>query len=58
MVERFNGILTNMLSKCVQKHGRDWDKQLLYLLFAYRVAVQESTQDSPSSCCMGEMLEL
>ena len=47
MVEKFNGTLTNMLSKCVQKHGRDWDKQLPYLLFAYRVAVQESTQDSP-----------
>ena len=47
MVEKFNGTLINMLSKCVQKHGRDWDKQLPYLLFAYRVAVQESTQDSP-----------
>ena len=26
MVEKFNGTLINMLSKCVQKHGRDWDK--------------------------------
>ena len=47
MVEKFNGTLTNMLSKCVHKHVQDWDKQLPYLLFAYRVAVQESTQDSP-----------
>ena len=47
IVEKLNGTLTNMLSKCVQRHGRDWDKQLPYLLFAYRVAVQESTQDSP-----------
>ena len=36
-----------MLSKCVEKHGRDWDDHLPYLLFAYRVAVQESTQESP-----------
>ena len=24
-----------MLSKVVQKHGRDWDRHLAYLLFAY-----------------------
>ena len=47
MVEKFNGTITNMLSKCVEKHGRDWDKRIPYLMFAYRVAVQESTQDSP-----------
>ena len=36
-----------MLSKSVRKYGRDWDQHLPYLLFAYRVAVQESTQMSP-----------
>ena len=32
MVEKFNGTLTNMLSKCAQKHGQDWDKQLTFFL--------------------------
>ena len=36
-----------MLSKCVEKHGRDWDTHLPYLSFAYRVSVQESTRESP-----------
>ena len=36
-----------MLSKCVEKHGRNWDQQLPYVRFAYHVAVQESTQESP-----------
>ena len=44
LFERFNGTLTTMLSKCVEKKGRDWDAHLPYLLFAYHVAVQESTQ--------------
>ena len=47
MVEKFNSTIINMLSKCVEKHGRDWDKQLPYVMLAYRVAVQESTQESP-----------
>ena len=47
LVEKFNGTLVNMLSKSVSKYGRDWDQHLPYLLFAYRVAVQESTQMSP-----------
>ena len=47
LVEKFNGTLTNMLAKSVSKYGRDWDSHLPYLLFAYRAAVQESTQASP-----------
>ncbi len=42
-----DGLVISMLSKCVNKYGRDWDVHLPYLLFAYRVAVQESTQTSP-----------
>ena len=45
LVEKFNRTLVNMLSK--SKYGRDWDQHLPYLLFAYRVAMQESTQMSP-----------
>ena len=36
-----------MLSKCAEKNGKDWDKQLPYVLFAYRASVQESTKESP-----------
>lgn len=47
LVEKSNGTLTNMLSKSATKYGCDWDAHFPYLLFAYRVAVQESTQASP-----------
>ena len=47
LVEKFNSTLINMLSKSVGKYGRDWDKHLPYLLFAYRVTMQESTKTSP-----------
>ena len=47
LVEKFNSTLISMLSKSVGKYGRDWNKHLPYLLFAYRVAVQESTKASP-----------
>ena len=46
LVEKFNSTLVNMLPKSVDKHGRDWDTCLPYLVFAYRVAVQESTRAS------------
>ena len=36
-----------MLSKCVEKHGRDWNERLPYVLFAYRASVHESTRESP-----------
>lgn len=36
LVERFNGTLKNMLKKFVDESGRDWDKWLPFLLFAYR----------------------
>ena len=47
LVEKFNSTIISMLSKCVEKHGQNWDQQLPYVLFAYRVAVQASTQESP-----------
>jgi hypothetical protein len=47
LVERFNRTLTSMLAKTVEKNGRDWDRRLPYVLFAYRTAVQASTGESP-----------
>ena len=47
LVERFNRTLIGMLSKWVDKKGRDWDQQLPYVLWAYRVNPHDSTGESP-----------
>ena len=47
LIERLNRTLTSMLSKCETQYGRDWDKRLPYVLFAYCVSVHESTKESP-----------
>ena len=36
-----------MLAKTVEKSGANWDEKLPYVLFAYRVSLQESTKESP-----------
>ena len=36
LVERFNRTLKAMLNKLVRDEGKDWDRLLPYLLFAYR----------------------
>ena len=43
LVERFIQTLKAMLRKSATKDGKDWDKLLPYLLFAYREVPQEST---------------
>ena len=47
LVERFNQTLKLMLKKTLVKEGKDWDKLLPYLLFAYREVPQASTGFSP-----------
>ena len=47
LVEKMNSTVIAMLSKFVETSGRDWDKHLLYILFAYRAAVHDSTRESP-----------
>ena len=47
LVERYIRTLVDMLSKKVEQSGKDWDKQLPYVLFAYRTSSQESTKASP-----------
>ena len=42
MVERFNVTLKEMLRKSAQEDGKDWDKLLPYLLFAYTVTYLRS----------------
>jgi transposase InsO family protein len=47
LVEKFNSTLIGMVSKVVESSGRDWDRHLPFLLFAYRVSIHESTRESP-----------
>ena len=53
LVERFNQTLKAMLRKCVSEKGKDWDKLVPYLLFAYREVPQESTGFSPFELLYG-----
>ena len=52
LVERFNGTLKSMLRKTAVE-GKDWDKLLPYLLFAYREVPQASTGFSPFELMYG-----
>ena len=36
-----------MLSKTVEHYSQDWDRHFSYVLYAYRVSVQEATKESP-----------
>ncbi len=47
LVERFNRTLIDMLAQTVEKNGRDWDRHLPHVLFAYRAGPQESIKESP-----------
>jgi len=47
LVERFNQTLKSILRKTAKEEGKDWDKLLPYLLFAYREVPQSSTGFSP-----------
>ena len=53
LVERFNKTLKSMLRKAAVSEGKDWDKMLPYLLFAYREVPQASTGFSPFELLYG-----
>ena len=53
LVERFNQTLKAMLRKVAVEEGKDWDKFLPYLLFAYREVPQSSTGFSPFELLYG-----
>lgn len=44
MVERMNRIIRRYVSKVVCNHQKDWDKQLVFFLIAYRSIVNKSTE--------------
>jgi len=47
LVERFNRTLKQMLRKVVNNKGRNWDKLLGGVLFAYRSTPHQSTGETP-----------
>ena len=53
LVERFNQTLKSMLRKSASEDGKDWDKMISFLLFAYREVPQESTGFSPFELLYG-----
>ena len=53
LVERFNQTLKSMLRKAATNEGKDWDKLVPYLLFAYREVPQASTGFSPLELLYG-----
>jgi len=53
LVERFNQTLKAMLRKVADHEGKDWDKLLPYILFAYREVTQASTGFSPFKLVYG-----
>ena len=57
LVERFNQTLKSMLRKAATEVGKDWDKLLPYLFFAYREVPQASTGFHPLSSFMVDKSE-
>ena len=54
LVERFNQTLKLMLRKVIDKEGKDWNKLLPYIIFAYREVPQASTGFSPFELLYGQ----
>ena len=53
LVERFNQTLKRMLKKTAAEDGKDWDRLIPYLLFAFREVPQESMGFSPFELLYG-----
>ena len=46
LVKQFHRTLTDMLAKSVENNGKDWDKHLPFVMFAYRSYIQQSMGES------------
>ena len=53
LVERFNQTLKAMLRRSITESGKEWDKLIPFLLFAYREVPQASTGFSPFELVFG-----
>ncbi|KAL1262921.1 hypothetical protein QQF64_005660 [Cirrhinus molitorella] len=56
LVEWFNHTLATQLAILTSQHQRDWDQHLPLVLWAYRTAVQESSQCTPATLMFGREL--
>ncbi|CAI5658420.1 unnamed protein product [Oreochromis niloticus] len=56
LVERFNRTLATQLAILTSQHQGDWDQHLPLVLWAYRTAVQESSQCTPAALMFGREL--
>ena len=56
LLEKFNGTLKAMLRKAAVGEGKDWDKLLPFVLFAYREVPQASTEFSPFELVYGRQV--
>jgi len=54
LVEHFNQTLTSMIHKVAKNDGKDWDRLLPYLIFAYKEVPQASTGFSPFELLYGQ----
>ena len=54
LVERFNRTLKSMLRRLVKEEGRDWDKFVPYVLFAYREVPRPQQDSHPLSYSLEE----
>ncbi|KAK2912644.1 hypothetical protein Q8A73_006757 [Channa argus] len=56
LVEQFNRTLATQLAILTSRHQKDWDQHLPLVLWAYRTAVQESSQCTPATLMFGREL--
>ncbi|KAK2919619.1 hypothetical protein Q8A73_001823 [Channa argus] len=56
LVERFNRTLATQLAILTSRHQKDWDQHLPLVPWAYRTAVQESSQCTPATLMFGREL--
>jgi len=56
IVERFNGVLVNMLSKFAGES--DWDTYISYVLYAYRSSYNSTIRTSPYQLVFGKPMSL
>ena len=57
LIELFNQTLKDMLRRVVSTDGKDWDKLIPYLLFAYREVPQASTGFAPFELLYGRQIQ-
>lgn len=53
LVERWNGTFKSMLFHVIEEHGRNWDKHVPFLLWAYREVPNVTTGESPFEMMYG-----